>query len=362
MNDKISFLLGSFSGGGAERVMVTLANKFYALGYKIDFLVLSDTGPYRNDLVNGINKIVLSKNTTSKFWKYASAITSLIKYISKQKPTHVISTLHEMNILNILINKKANTIVREANSIEYLFTNQNLKKKLLFKAIKYLYPKASHVVTLSEVMKDDLLRRIPAVKNISVIHNPLDLEKFSHMQKQNIPTPTIVACGRLTKGKNFKDLVLVTNELKNKYPNITVNILGEGSERQNLQELIDANNLSENVKLVGFVDNPYEFYTSSSVFVQTSLMEGFPNVMIESMACKIPVVVYDSKGAMREILQDGKYGELVKTGNLESLKQLIINQIENPISQELLAECINRFSLDEIASNYLNILGLQNEK
>ena len=162
--------------------------------------------------------------------------------------------------------------------------------------------------------------------------------------------------------KNFPDLIRSIVFVKKKYPEIKLNILGQGPEHENLQKLIDELELSSTINLVGFVDNPYEYYASASVFVQTSLWEGFGYVLAEAMACGTPVVAYDSKGAMREILDNGKYGLLTPVGDLQALANAIIQQIEQPTPACLLAEAVQRFNVDIIANQYLEALGVERHK
>lgn len=166
----------------------------------------------------------------------------------------------------------------------------------------------------------------------------------------------------MAEKKNFPDLIRSINLVKERYPEVSIDILGQGPEQEKLQKIIDELGLANSVNLVGFVDNPYEYYASANVFVQTSLWEGFGYVLAEAMACGTPVVAYDSKGAMREILDNGKYGLLTPVGDLQALANAIIQQIEQPTPACLLAEAVQRFNVDIIANQYLEALGVERHK
>lgn len=362
---KISFLLPSFAGGGAERVMIYLANRFFDIGLSVDFIVLNDSGPYGSHLQPGVHKIVLGGTSRFRLVRYALLIIRFIIYLRREEPERMISSLHEMNILNIFMNKFFNrhcrVIVREANSIEYLFKNPTIKNKLKFWLLRQLYPRADMIIVLSQVMKNDLQHRINGLSSVQTIYNPLSLRVQMERSIHHSRSPVIVACGRLTVGKNFKDLIHACRDLFIRYPDMIVYILGDGDEHASLQKLISECNLDAVVKLVGFVDNPADYFRIANVFVQTSLLEGFPNVLIEAMACGTPVVAYDSKGAMREILDNGQYGKLVPVGDIEQLGKAISEIIERPTSIELLGKALERYDPDRIAGEYLQALGISYE-
>jgi glycosyltransferase involved in cell wall biosynthesis len=363
---RVGLAVGSFSGGGAERVMITLANKFYEWGYSVDFIVGLDEGPYRSQLNSAINKVVLANSNLSRIAKRCSALFIFCRYLKKSNPTVLMSTIREFNVFTsfavYLFGAETKHVVREADTLDRLFFSPGLKNKLLLKLMRFFYPKAHKIIANCNVTKQDLVARLDLTeKSIHVIYNPLDLDlinQLSQFEKNNLQKK-IIACGRLDIKKNFDDLIRAVPIVKKKYPDIKLEILGQGIEKEKLAHLINELMLTDSVTLLGFVDNPFKYFVTADVFVQTSLWEGFGYVLAEAMACGIPVVAYDSKGAMREILANGKYGLLTPVGDLNSLANAIIHQIENPTKKELLKEAVERFNIDTIAKRYLNVLGIE---
>jgi glycosyltransferase involved in cell wall biosynthesis len=362
---KIGLAVPSFAGGGAERVMITLANKFHDWGYGLDIIVETDRGPYRNMLNSEINTLVLVSGSDGKIKKLLRSFFLLWKYFRSDNDKVIMSTIKEFNIFFLFVKwlsgSKIPLIVREADTLDRLFVTGGWRNKLLLFFMKKFYPKATFIIANSNITRSDVVEHIGVLpKSVQTIYNPLNLESISgHVSGvEKSKKYKIVACGRLHMKKNFCDLIAAFPFVLKKYPESQLVILGEGEERERLHAQISQLGLQNSVHLIGFIDNPYEHFASAHVFVQTSLWEGFGYVLVEAMACGTPVVAYDSKGAMREILADGKYGKLVPVGNLPRLAEAIIEQVENPTSPELLAEAVARFDVDKIAKEYLDVLGV----
>lgn len=360
---KIALACPSFSGGGAERAMITLANRFVELGYFVDFVVVVDRGPYRNMLSPLATKWVLTDDNAGKAKKALQASIRLYKYLKTTNAKSLMSTIREFNIfvgsIAFLSKRKMPIFFREAASLDISHFRGSILKIFKLHAMRFFYSYCDGVIANSIATKEDLLNfcSLPS-SHITVIYNPLNTPQgIEKREKEN--TKRLIAVGRLVENKNFSDLVRVIPLIKRKYPKVTLEILGEGEERENLQNLIVKLNLKENVRLAGFVDNPYAYYSRADVFVQTSLWEGFGYVLAEAMACGTPVVAYDSKGAMREILADGKFGVLTPVGDLQALADAIVQQIEKPTSSELLFEAIERFDANMISRQYLDAMGVK---
>ncbi|MCG3741550.1 glycosyltransferase [Vibrio cincinnatiensis] len=361
---KIALAVTSFNGGGAERVMVTLANKYIEWGYEVDFIVGFDEGPYKKILNSNVNKFVLYDKAYGRLKRRIRAFLNLRNYLSNTDSDVLMSTIRNFNVFvtmaHLLSTSKVKLILREADTLDRIFDKYQFKDKVLLCLMRFFYPKALGLVANCKVTKTDLCAKINIKENaIRVIYNPIDLSVVNRNKNIDKVNKKIVACGRLDKKKNFNDLIRVIPLVKEKYPNLVLEILGEGQERENLETLIESLKLNNSVKLVGFVDNPYAYYSQADVFVQTSLWEGFGYVLAEAMACGTAVVAYDSKGAMREILADGKYGILSPVGDLQALADAIVQQIEKPTSSELLIEAVERFDVDIIARQYLDAMGVK---
>lgn len=116
--------------------------------------------------------------------------------------------------------------------------------------------------------------------------------------------------------------------------------------RKELEKLIKELNLENDVFMPGFVDNPYAYIAKADVFPLSSLNEGFPNVLVEAMACGASIVGTDCPSGPCEILDNGKYGKLVPVGNIEILAKAIEGALENPTDKGILQERAKFFSVE----------------
>jgi len=362
-NGKIALAVASFQGGGAERVITTLANNFITRGVEVDVIVLFNNGFYKEILDNRIKIVELTKPSDGKIFRKIRAFFRLKAYFNNNPGITVMSTLRSMNVFfsftKLFSAAKPNLFVREADTLDEIDQSSSYSKKFLLVAIKYFYPRQTGVVANCCGTKLDLLRHMPLLQNkIAVIYNPLDLDQIglltANIVKDNFVS--LVACGRFVPKKNFIDAISALKLVKKTYPKASLTILGEGPELAKLKAHALALDLADSVIFPGFVANPYEYYARAHVFVQTSFYEGFGYVLAEAMAAGTPVVAYDGRGSMREILDNGRYGDLVPLNNIELIANAIVKTIVHPVDQILLAEAVNRFRSTVIADKYFDLL------
>jgi glycosyltransferase involved in cell wall biosynthesis len=133
-------------------------------------------------------------------------------------------------------------------------------------------------------------------------------------------------------------------------------ILGEGPERPSLETLIAELGLSDDVRLLGFQTNPYAYMARAAGFVLSSLWEGFPNVLVEALACGCRVVSTDCPSGPAEILDGGRFGYLVPMGDITALANGMAAVLDGPCRPEQLLKRAAEYSLDKIAGQYLDYL------
>jgi len=361
-NSQIAFFIPNLECGGAEKMVINLANYFCKKNIKIDLILIQKKGDFLKNVSKNIR--IINLNSNRAFY----SIYPLIKYLRKNRPKVLISTLNHVNIvalISVFISfTKTKIFIRSVNTFSMNLKSLSKSKEMIqrFSAL-ILYRFADNIISNSMQSADDLAKTLKLNrKKIKVIYNPTITPNIYKKMEEYISHPwlnskqiTIIGVGRLEKVKNFTNLIRAVKILKNKIDAKLI-ILGEGSERKNLEKLIKNLNLKNSVKLMGFQQNPYSFIYRSNLFVLSSDSEGLPNALIEAMACGTPVVSTNCPSGPSEILENGKYGKLVPVNNPEALAEAIIETLNNPIESSILQERASFFSVKRSAEKYLNLI------
>ncbi len=370
---KVLFFISSLEGGGAERIMVDILR--YIDKDRIEPILLLlysyENSPYKEFLPEDVKVVVVKRKSDNALEKLKQLLT-FMKVVRKQKPRVILSMLTHNNIMAILAGMlyKINVIACEHNTLSEIIKIKEGRQILLLPVrllVKTLYRFAYRIVTVSEDIGLDLIEKFNiSDKKIKTIYNPIDFERINSISadpvnhsffKDNIPI--IIAIGRLTQQKGFDVLIKAFSRIVKKVDARLI-ILGEGSERGMLERLIDTLGLTEKVSLLGFQKNPYPFLSKADIFVLSSRYEGLPMVILEAVACGIPVISTDCKSGPREILQDGRCGILVPVGDEVALSEGILKLLKDGALQEKLfklgKERAKDFSVDKIIKQYESVI------
>lgn len=164
--------------------------------------------------------------------------------------------------------------------------------------------------------------------------------------------PVILGVGELGMRKDFETLIkafaLVRAQRK-----CRLLILGKGNQQKILEELATQLGVAEDVELPGFKSNVYDYMAHAALFAFTSLWEGLGFVLIESLAVGTPVVSVDCPSGPAEILQNGKYGPLVQTKDVEALARAINDNLDNPLPRTMLQQAAAPYSVSAATTSYL---------
>lgn len=312
MCNKVIFLIGTLSNGGAERVVSNLSlnlpknitREIFLFGgsakisykYEGNITYLDNANPK-----NSISKMIILIKRVFK-----------LKKIKKKNPNSIIiSFLEYPNLLNMLSGSYKNSIVSIRNFMSVKH-KQGLKAFFWNATIKYLYKKSNKIIAVSQEMKKDLIENygLPEEK-IIVIYNSYPIhhietqaqQKLNSFEKNIFNNPTIITAGRLNEQKGQHHLLNAFKLVKDKYENAQLVFLGEGKLEEQLRNLAKKYGMGESVHFFGFQKNPFKYIANSKVFVMTSYYEGFPNALAEAMACKVPVISTDCPSGPKEILQ-----------------------------------------------------------
>lgn len=357
---KISLFMPSLEGGGAERVMVHLANGFCERGFQVDLVLVSAEGPYRSLLGNRLRVVDLKCSRT------LFSLPRLVRYLRAEKPNVVLSTLEHSNTIAVL----ACILTRNSQKIVVRVPNnpnapiKSIRSQIVRILARYTYFHANKIIAVSEELANDLIcmYKLPQGK-VQTIYNPaitLELlskakEPLKHPWVGPNQLPLILGVGRLSKQKDFSTLIRAFSHLCLKCPARLI-IVGEGEERPKLESLIRELCLEDRVSLPGFVDNPFQYIKHASTVVLSSRWEGMPNVLLQALAIGIPVVATDCTYGPREILENGKWGKLVPVGDAEALSQAILKSLNEEIRCPPIELLEKRFGLESIVEQYLSVL------
>lgn len=358
--------------GGAERVILNLINCLSERKYDICLLLLEDKkGTYIKEIKHPVKVIELNKKTTYDLLRIFFGIRRIIK---DYKPNIVISFLHLVNILTVIasstLKKDFKLILSERNyPSKYLSLERfGLLKKWL---IMLTYQKADLIISVSQSIKDVLSESLKiSSEKISTIYNPLEIESIRNKGQETVTHPffekkghIIISIGRLTQQKRFDRLLRAFSVLRKKIDTIYLIVLGEGTLRKDLEELACRLNVMDVVDFVGFQPNPYAWITKSDIFVLSSDFEGFPNALVEAMACGIPVISTDCPSGPNEIITNGKDGILVPVEDENLFADAMYNLLTNEdLRRKLYENAMKRvedFRTEKIVKEYEELFNAQ---
>lgn len=374
---RIAFLLSDLRFGGITTVTLNLINSIIKDNFLIDLVVLtSEKSPYLSKLPAEIRIFDLKQGISdARLKNVVKIILPIYNYLKQEKPDFVISNLWMYNVFVIITKIIGNlptklTIVEHDHLLielkNYQLSNNfisGLQTKILPWLVSWFYPFANNIVAVSQELARDLETEFKLKPNsIKTIYNPiinvnlwnLSQEFINHSWFTDEQPPVILGVGRLCQEKDFPTLIR-SFALVRKQKNARLMILGEGEERSYLEKLIKELGLEKDVLMPGFVENPYAYMKKSSVFVLSSVREGLPTVLVEAMALNTPVVSTKSKGGASEILANGKFGELVRIGDIQAMAEAII-QVLDGNQKTFDQEWLKQFTIESATQKYLEIM------
>ena len=364
---RITIFLPTLNGGGAERVIVTLANAFAARGFQVDLVLATAKGPYLKDVSAAVRVVDLQAGRVIK------ALFPLVRYLRRERPVAMLSAMGHANVVALLARKlarvPARVVVSEHGFIsgEYALA-RGVAARFNFWLIPLLYRGADGVCTVSQAAAQDLatFANLP-LQRVQAIYNPFDLSRIAQLAAEPLcnpwlepgQPPLLLAMGRMNEAKDFPVLIRAFARLRQQRA-VRLMILGEGELRPELEALLAELNLgADAVQMPSFVANPYAWLARCSLFILSSRREGLPGALIEAMACGAPVVSTNCLSGPDEILEGGRWGKLVPVGDVDALAQAMAATLDAPKSQ--LPNVRLRaadFEQERAVDAYLKILGL----
>jgi len=292
------FILPSFAGGGAERVMVTLANGLHRRGHRIGLLVLDGSGPLRHLVAPGLPLHDLRQPRLRR------ALSGVIGFLRRLGPARVVSSFGYVNLglalARPLLHRGTLLYFREAN-LPSLSLPAQPWPGLMRRGYRWLYPLAHRVIATSDRMAQEFLHdfRLPASK-LRVIGNPVDTASLRMATPQRLSGPGLraVAVGRLVPQKGFDRLLPLFAELP---ADALLILLGDGPEADRLKAQAASLKLGERVQFAGFREDAAGWIAGADCLLLPSRWEGLPNVALEALALGTPVLATPESGGIAEI-------------------------------------------------------------
>lgn len=361
---RLALFLPDLRGGGAERVMLEVANAIASRGVAVDLLLVKAAGPYLRTLSPAVQVVDFGKARTT------AAFIPLLRYLRRVRPAALLSTLDHVNVVALLARRLAGgptrVVIREANMLSPVRAEaKSLRGRGMFALMHALYAGADAIITPSRGLAEDLRKnvRLPTSK-VRIIYNPAVTPRLFELARTPLEhpwfvpgaPPVVVAAGRLIALKDFPTLLRAFAEVVRVRP-ARLLILGEGEERPKLEALARELDLGDRAALPGFVDNPFAFMARADAFVLSSRTEGLPNVLIQALALGTPVISTDCPSGPAEILAGGKYGTLVPVGDAPAMSEAILRALTAP-PEPADPSRLEQFEVETVTEQYLQALGM----
>jgi glycosyltransferase involved in cell wall biosynthesis len=355
---RIALVISSLGAGGAERVMITLANHWAAAGRSVTLLTFAPPGtrPYYalDSRVTLLElDVVASERRLRSLQQMLRRLIVLRRAIRAIKPDLVISFLAKINIITILATRGLGVrlIVSERNNPERQVVSP------VWRWLRHrLYGVADCLVTPSH----GVLRSLPAEvrRRGCVIPNPV---KVPHSLPRRPDTRILVAVGRLVEQKGFDLLLPAFARVAGNHPDWRLVIWGEGDQRAPLEAMRDRLGLTDRVALPGLTERPGQWVDDAALFVLSSRFESFGNVVTEAMAAGLPVIVTDCPWGPGEIVRHGVDGWLVPPEDVAALAEGLDLLMADDELRARLAEAarrnVRRFDRETVMKMWDDLLG-----
>ena len=324
---KIAMLIGALSKGGAERVLVNLADYLVTEGHSVTMVTT-----YRREAEYTLNpkvKRIISditpeETTGNRVINFKRRFCKLRNIWKSEKPDVVLSFIGKNNMMNILttafLPTAAVVAVRGEPNEEYYNTWMRVMAKTLFAF-------ADGVVLQTKASTEFFGNRVK--RKVIILRNPIN-PAFFRPRYEGEREKKIVAVGRLDENKNHALLIRAFADLAKENPEYSLVIYGEGESRPKLEELIGKLGMQERIFLPGSVDNVVDAIYKTRVFVLPSNTEGMPNTLIEAMILGLTVIATDCPcGGPADIIEHGVNGLLTPVGNINEMKENLQFEINN---------------------------------
>lgn len=361
---RIVFVIASLRGGGAERVLTSLAGDFAALGCQVTVITEASMEHDHYSLRPGVRRVALGVEWETTAWAQklvvnVARVRKLRQGIAAANAERVIAFGDTTNLRTLLacLGTDVPVIVSERvdpRQHRIPFVWDWLRRRL--------YPRAAAVVVQTESVAR-WARSFIAQERVRVIANPVRVPEGNADRPRFLPASNvIIAIGRLTGQKGFPLLIRAFSLSGLPAKGWHLVIVGEGPDREALEAQVCDLGLRESVSLPGLILSPEKWLHHADLFVLSSLFEGFPNALLEAMACGVAAVAFDCPSGPAEIIRHGWTGLLLPVGDVPALAAALGELAADPGRRESLARAARadaaaRFAPSAIVDQWQSLLG-----
>ncbi|ALA60772.1 glycosyltransferase family 4 protein [Nitrospira moscoviensis] len=360
---RITLVIATLGAGGAERVMARMADYWAEQGHGVALITLDGADKDFYGVHPAVARIGLglahpSAGVRQALTRNIGRIASLREAMRRSNPDVVISFVDKTNVLTLMATVGLSIPVVVSERIDPRYHGIERSWALLR---RLFYRRAAALVVQTDGLRPWAQGLIDP-NDVYVIPNPLSekIRACDGSVRSARPKNTIVSMGRLAVQKGFDDLLRAFARCGNSRPDWSLVIIGEGPERGRLEALAAELGVRSRVTLAGRLADPFEVLQRADLFVLASRYEGFPNALLEAMACRLPVVSTDCPSGPRDIIRDGVDGVLVPPGNVTALSEVMGRLMDAPQERERLraraVEVVERFGIEKIMKSWSELL------
>ncbi len=390
----VSFLLPNLRGRGVQRIAVILGRAFAERGHRVEFVLCDEEGELRSMLDPRIRVLVLPRGSRAaaavaalradppgfprllphlfaprnRASKTVVQLPALAAYLRERRPYSLFSADIHLNVEVVLARRLAGVDTRIVLSERNHFSSgkriKRWRARWLAPAMRRAYLQAEAITAVSHGVAGDLATSlgIPETR-ITVLHNPTIGPDFAariaapvdHPWLDEERVPVVIGVGYLGYQKDFETLLRAFARARKERP-LRLVIVGRAKKPEPFLSLAEELGVRREVDLVGYQPNPVAWVARADLFVLSSRYEGFPNVLLEALACGTPVVSTDCPHGPREILDNGRYGRLVPVGDPERMATAMLEVLADPPEPDFLRARATVFGYEEAIEAYAQVL------
>lgn len=325
---KIAFYIGSLRKGGAERVFVNLAEYFRREGYRV-VMVTQYQKEEEYDLPDGVERILSEigeeKVSSSRVLNFLRRLNKLHVIWKRQKPDLVLSCIGKNNFMAVVttMGTKTKAVVSVVGEAKEEYPSRGMRV-----LADFLFSRAAGVILQTERSRGFFCRKVG--KKAVILPNSLN-PAFIGPRYEGVREKEIVSVGRMDANKNHEMQLRAFAALKDKYPEYTLVIYGDGELRTYIEETADKLGIAGRVSLPGVVPDVAARICRASLFLLTSYSEGVSNALIEALALGLPVIATDvPSGGTEELMRDGVNGLVIPAGDQAALEHAMDRLLSDP--------------------------------